>query len=225
MVIDETKYNQAVVLRKNGQSYDLISKKLSISKSTLSSWFSHQQWSDEVKNNLNLLRLKKSKKNLIKANLVRINNQKDKRVSYIREARFEFKKLINNPLFLVGISIYWGEGDKTDNGRVAVINTDPELLKTVVKFYRECLRISDDKLRVGLFIYEDIDQNIAVRFWSDKLKISKRQFIKIQKLKSQSRLTKNKIKFGICSLYFSSTMFSIKIHEWIRLLSIHELEN
>jgi len=225
MVVDETKYNQAMVLRKNGESYDLISKKLSIPKSTLSSWFSHQLWSDEIKNNLNLLRLRKSSENLIKANLIRTKNQKEKRVNYIREAQIDFNKLINNPLFLVGLSIYWGEGDKTDNGRVSVINTDPELLNTVVKFYRECLGISDDKLRIGLFIYKDINQDIAIKFWSDKLKIPKQQFIKIQKLKSRSRLAKNKIKFGICSLYFSSTMFSIKIHEWIRLLSIHELKN
>ena len=225
MIVDEAKCNQAMILRKNGESYDLISKKLSIPKSTLSSWFAHQQWSDEIKNNLNLLRLRKSSENLIKANLARTNNQKEKRVGYIREAQIEFNKLINNPLFLVGLSIYWGEGDKTDNGRVAVINTDPELLNTVVKFYRECLGISDDKLRIGLFIYEDIDRDIAVKFWSDKLKIPKWQFIKIQKLKSRSRLTKNKIRFGICSLYFSSTRFSIKIHEWIRLLSIHKLKN
>ena len=225
MIVDESKCNQAKLLRKNGESYNLISKKLNIPKSTLSSWFAHQQWSGEIKNNLNLLRLRKSSENLIKANLTRTNNQKEKRMDYLREAQIEFNKLISNPLFLVGLSIYWGEGDKTDNGRVAVINTDPELLNTVVKFYRECLGIPDDKLRIGLFIYEDIDQNIAVKFWSDKLKIPKQQFIKIQKLKSRSRLTKNKIRFGICSLYFSSTKFSIKIHEWIRLLSIHKLKN
>jgi len=164
-----------------------------------------------------------ARKNLLAANIARANKQIEKRESYVKEAQMEFERLADNPLFLIGLGIYWGEGDKTDNGRVAVINTDPELLRIVVNFYRQCLGISDSILRIGLFLYEDIDRNVAIAFWSDKLKVSPQQFIKIQILKSRSRLTEHKTKYGICSLYFSSTRFSIKIHEWIRLLSIRKL--
>lgn len=224
-MIDIIKYEQAIKLRKQGKNYNEISSKLNLSKSTISNWFAKKPWSEKIKSDLNSLRIKAAKKNLSKANITRLNNLLLKRKEYINEARIEFNKLVKNPLFLIGLGIYWGEGDKTDNGRVAVINTDPELLKIVVKFYRQCLNISENSLRIGLFIYEDIDQNKATKFWSKKLKISQSHFIKIQILKSRSKLTKNKSKYGICSLYFSNTKLNVKIHEWINLLSIHKLTN
>lgn len=225
MVFNLVKYKQAEVLRKEGRSYKLISDELGISKSTISNWFANKPWSNKVKFNLNCSRLRIAKENLLAANFARNRNQLKRREQYLLEAQVEFKELIKNPLFLVSLGIYWGEGDKINNGRVAVINTDPELLKIVVDFYRQCLGILDSSLRIGLFIYEDIDKDTTITFWSDILRVPKQQFIKIQILKSRSSLTKNKSKYGICSLYFSSTEFSVKIHEWIRLMSIHELTN
>ena len=222
ILTDLIKYKQAEKLRKQGKSYTEISFKTGITKSTLSNWFSKKSWSNEVKSNLNNSRLKTAKKNLTAANLARIKIQRERREHYTKEAQLEFKELTKDPLFLVGLGIYWGEGDKTNNGRVAVINTDPELLLIVTNFYRRCLGISNNNLRIGLFIYEDINQETAIKFWSEKLKIPRSQFIKIQILKSRSQLTKNKSKYGICSLYFSNTKFNVKIHEWIRLLGIHK---
>ena len=43
-------YIKAVELRKIGKSYSEIHKLLEIPKSTLSSWFSNKDWSQEVKN-------------------------------------------------------------------------------------------------------------------------------------------------------------------------------
>ena len=159
--------------------------------------------------------------NFAAANLARKEINIARKQSYLKEAQFEFRKQIDNPLFLIGLGIYWGEGDKSNNGRVAVINTDPELLKIIASFFRQCLGILNNNLRIGLFIYEDIDKDVAVSFWSEKLNVPTHQFIKVQVLKSRSKLTKNRSKYGICSLYCSSTELSIKIHEWIRLLSVY----
>ena len=103
---------------------------------------------------------------------------------------------------------------------VAVANTDPNLLNVVAKFYRKYLSLDESKLRIALFIYKDIDEKFAIKFWSKLLHVPKTQFIKTQVLESKARLTKTKSKYGICSLYFSNTEFHIKIMEWIRLLSL-----
>ena len=218
---DLTRYKRAEELRKRGKSYAEISRLLNISKSTISTWFSKKIWSNKVKLDLNCNRLKIAKKNLLNANIARNRKRVERNNLFIKEADLKFEELVKDPLFLVGLSIYWGEGDKTNNGRVAVINTDPELLQIIAKFYRQCLGVSNDFLRIGLFIYEDINKETTVEFWSEKLKIPKSQFIKIQLLKSRSHLTKNKSKYGVCSLYFSNTELNVKIHEWIRLLSVH----
>jgi thiamine phosphate synthase YjbQ (UPF0047 family) len=37
-------------------------------------------------------------------------------------------------------------------------------------------------------------------------------------LPSKSTLTKSKVTYGMCNIYFCSTEMSIKIDEWIRLM-------
>jgi len=110
MLTNLVKYKQAEVLRKEGNSYVLISTKLGISKSTLSNWFGKKNWSNTIKSKLNYSRLKMAKKNLLVANLVRSKNQLERRKKYLVEAKLEFNQLIKNPLFLIGLGIYWGRG-------------------------------------------------------------------------------------------------------------------
>lgn len=208
----------AIILRKKGFSYLQISNNLSIPKSTLSSWFSKLKWSMEIKNKLISNQLCNPNK-LLKANLARKKLTEYRHKAIIELSKTEFNNLKNDPLFLVGISLYWGEGEKTDSGRVSIINTDPTMILIMANFYRKCLEVEEKKLRVGLFIYEDLDQKIVTNYWSNILNIPTNQFIKTQILKSRSRLTTRKSKYGICSLYFSNTAISIKIRQWIRYLS------
>lgn len=224
MTRNKRAFREAKKLRKQGKSYSEINKHLGIPKSTLSNWFSDIEWSQSIKaqlinrwseNNANrLIKINKSRK----LQTLRRHNQ------YREQASQEFEKLKSNPLFLTGLSIYWGEGEKAERGRVAVINTDANLLKVVVNFYRKVLRIPNSKLRAAMFLYKDHNQKDILRFWSRKIKIPTNQFIKTQTLPSRSRLTKRKSKNGMCNVYFSSTEMNVKIRHWIKLLSIEMRE-
>lgn len=211
-------YKKAIRLRKDGNSYMEINRSLGIAKSTLSLWFAEKSWSIKLRSKLLKSYKENSRIGLVFANLERIKRKEERHKTFISDAKSEFMKLMKDPLFLVGLSIYWGEGDKSNQGRVSVVNTDPELILTIKMFYERCLNISIEKLRVGLFVYRDLDVIFVKNYWSDKLNIPTKQFIKTQILESRSKLTKNKSKYGVCSLYFSSTEFSIKIREWIKLL-------
>ncbi len=204
------------LLRRQNKSYDEISKETGIAKSTLSDWLSSKDWSIKIKEELS----KTTKLNILRANEVRLAQKKMRDKKHIEDARKEYKILKHSQLFVYGLGIYWGEGDKKDRNRVAITNTDPNMLRIVAKFYRNCLKIEEDKLRVELFLYDDINVATAINFWSDLLSIDTNQFIKTQILKSRAKLTKTKSKYGICTIYFSNTERSIKILEWIRLLSL-----
>src|ERR1035437_8566568 len=146
---------EAIKLRKSGLSYSEINKLLEIPKSTLCSWFSNETWSKEIKNFHKEKQKKLWSKSLKSARLVlkRLKIKRDNK--FINEARAEFVSLKINPLFLVGITAYWGEGNKASGSRVSLANTDPNLIEIGVRFYRECLKIPDDALRVELFVYKD----------------------------------------------------------------------
>lgn len=207
-------------LRQKSLSYSEIQKQTKVPKSTLSDWLSDEDWSIKIKNELTEKHLKNYKPNLIKAIKVMTENKNCRYKKYREEALIDYQKFKNDPLFSFGLGLYWGEGDKKSGNMVSVANTDPNLLNVIAKFYRKYLNLDENKLRIALFIYKDIDEKFAIKFWSRLLKVPKSQFIKTQVLESKAKLTKTKSKYGICSLYFSNTEFHIKIMEWIRLLSL-----
>ena len=217
-------YEKAFSLRLGGKSYSQISTLTNIPKSTLCSWFSDKEWSKKIKFNLTKANLSKRNKGLVLARKIKAINVLKRHFVYRNRALKEFKILKEDPFFLAGLCLYWGEGNKANPSIVSIANTDPNLLKLEAYFYRNYLRVPEDKLRVGLFLYRDIEEKSAKDFWSRVLKVPSRQFIKTQILKSNSQLTRRKSKHGICSLYFSNTEFGIKIQEWIRLLSLEVRE-
>lgn len=207
-------------LRLKSFSYSKIQKITKISKSTLSDWLSDEDWSIKIKNNLIEKNLIDYKPNLIKSLKVIEKKKKERYDKFHKEALLDYFRFKKDTLFSFALGLYWGEGDKKSGSCVAVTNTDPNLLKVVAMFYRKYLKLDESKLRISLFIYKDIDTNFAIKFWSKLLKVPRKQFIKVKILESRSRLTKTKLKYGICTLYFSNTEFHIKIREWIRLLSL-----
>jgi hypothetical protein len=210
-------YKKALRLRREGFSYNKIKKELGVQKSTLSYWFSKEDWSIKVKRK-SLEKLKElSKTTIKKAHKARMSKTEKRHADFRKQARLEYGTLKERRLFNVGLGIYWGEGNKANRSIVSVSNTDPLLMKIVVDFYRKILHIPNDKLRIGLFSYEDLDEDTLKKYWSALLKVPVKQFIKTQTLKGSN--TKRTSKYGICSLYFSSTEMSIKIQEWMRCFS------
>ncbi|MBI3577019.1 hypothetical protein HY086_03205 [Candidatus Gottesmanbacteria bacterium] len=217
MVRDVGLFAEAKKLRQEGKSYSAIRQRLNLSKSTLSEWFSQKKWSQGVTASLNNSYRSKNTKRLIHFNKRKHFVAQARYAAYRKEAQQEYSKMRENRLFLAGLSLYWGEGEKAANGRVSVINTDAYLLQVVVRFYRKVLKVPEEKLRAAIFVYSDIAIDSALTYWSRKIKISSERFVKTQVLPSRSRITKKKIEHGICTVYFSNTQVHTKMLEWIRL--------
>ncbi len=206
-------------LRREGKSYSEINRLIHVPKSTLSCWLSQNKWSRQITKKLCAQRVEEDRNRLIKINKGRRLITLIKYDQYRKEATKVFPTLCRSPLFLIGLSLYWGEGQKTDKGIVGVINSDVGLVKTVADFYRKVLKMPEEKLRVALFLYKDNDLNSALKFWSKSLNIPLSQFIKTQILPSRAKITKKKVKYGICNVYFANTELNIKIRQWINLLA------
>jgi len=90
--------NDAIRLRKQSKSYGLISKELSIPKSTLHEWFKSCEWSNKIKNDLTI------KANKIAAKKIKAMAMANKmkwelwRKEHRDEAKMEFSQLKNDPL-------------------------------------------------------------------------------------------------------------------------------
>ncbi len=89
-------------------------------------------------------------------------------------------------------ALYWGEGSKGDFG---LSNTDPALIKVFVSGLRNVFHIPDDRLRISIRIYEDLDRDECLQFWSEIVNIPKENFVNVNILPGKKM---GKLKYGMC---------------------------
>ena len=205
---------EAINLRRQGKSYREIGLALSIPKSTISEWFKDVNWSKIIKNKLVLKANLEAREKIKKLNIGRSLAQKESDNLALNESREEFSKLSKNPLFVSGIMLYWGEGDKNIKNPIRLTNTDPRMVNVYVKFLIEILKINPDKIKLGLITYPDNSEKDCKIFW-EKATASKITFVKTQII--IGRHPTKRLQSGICMVSTRSKYKKIKILEWIDL--------
>ncbi len=173
----------AIKFRKEGNSYKQISEKLSVPKSTLSCWLSNLKISNKAKNKIAGRVYEKSVLALIKRNKAQTALAQEKADLIKKEAEEEVKKFLHDSLFVAGISLYWAEGyKKGDKGSkyksVDFTNSDPEMIKMIMKFFRKYYGVSDDRIKIQLMAHPNVNINKAIKFWIKITSLKKNNFTK-----------------------------------------------
>jgi hypothetical protein len=147
----------ALKLRGQNKSYNEISRTLGIPKSTLCLWFKRLSWSEEIKKELENEQ-RESQKVKIKL-MAQANKEKWERwhEECRNKATKEFPSFKKSPLFVSGLMLYWGEGDKNmKNGVVKLVNSEPEMIRIFNLFLTKSLKNSPDKISAWLLLYPDL---------------------------------------------------------------------
>jgi hypothetical protein len=105
-----------------------------------------------------------------------------------------------------GLGLYWGEGTKSDSNSVRLGNTDPALLRKFVKFLTEICHVSADKIRYGLQIFQDINQENAVNYWLKELNIRREQLLPtiVVSPRQGHGTYRKKSQYGVVTVYFNN---------------------
>jgi hypothetical protein len=179
-------------LRKQGKSYNQIKQELKVSKGSLSLWLKDFPLSKE------------RMKQLRDFSEIRIEKY-SRTMQAKRDARFrEFynhEKARHLPLskkefFIAGLFLYWGEGMKNVKYPLGLYNTNPQLIKFGLLWYKNSLNIPLDKIKVYLHLYSDMNINEEINFWSKELRMPLSRFAKPQIKKSEKTAIKYKGTFG-----------------------------
>jgi hypothetical protein len=214
---------QAIGLRKQGFSYNEISGKLKIPKSTLSCWLSNIELSQKAKDRISARVHKGSIAGLLKRN----KNQTilaQKRAGEIRRlAKIETSGLLKNRLFLTGVSLYWAEGYKKGAfgskwKAVDFANSDPDLIRIMMKFFRKICKVENSKIKIQLIAHKNVDIKKAIRFWSNLTKIPENQFIKTccaVSIYSKGKRNKNSLTHGTVHIRINDVKLFFRIIGWI----------
>jgi hypothetical protein len=118
-------------------------------------------------------------------------------------------------LKLVGIILYLGEGGKTKR-MVRLANSDPEIIKIMMRFFREICNVPETKFSGYIHTFAHVDINKTEKYWSKITGIPRRRFYKTYiKPSSASQQKRNTLPFGTFDIYVCDTKLFLTIIGWI----------
>lgn len=207
-------------LRKLGLSYSAILLQVKVSKSTLSLWCRDIELSESQKCKLQNNKLMGQQKGSIIAAINKRRRRTELREKLLEEASIEIGKLNRRDIFLLGISLYVGEGYKKESS-IGFTNSDPKLINFMMNWFRNICQIPEEKFRGAIWIHDNLDASKALKYWSRLTKIAQQQFhlTYVSKNKEGSnKIRKNIHSYGIFSIRVSDNYKQKKILSWISAL-------
>lgn len=206
----------AISLRKKGLSYCQIQNKVKVSKDTISRWCRNIPLTKTQTQKL----LNNKKNGLKKGSIIGAKANQKKREA---EEKFLLKKgikqvgkLNKKDRFLIGASLYMGEGSKTGHG-VEFTNSNPEAVKFMVRWFKEFCLVDNKDLKCSLWLHDNLDEKSAIIYWSNLIKIPINQFQKtyFAKNKTEKKARKQIHPYGIIKVRFYNSQTLRLIKGWI----------
>jgi transcriptional regulator with XRE-family HTH domain len=215
MIRLEEKYEQAVQFRKRGFTYSEIAKIVDVSVSTVSNWLAQKSFSKKVKAD-NILRARKDNiKRIELINKARSAERQSRYAEAVHNAETEYKHYKKDPLFVAGLMLYVGEGDKSTRHLIRIANADMEIHRIFIAFAKSYLGIPQEKFRFWILLYPNLSEKDCVKKWSKKLGLTKSNFHKNQVIAGKS--SKRTLQYGIGNTIIGSTILKLKLNKWIEL--------
>lgn len=198
MKIDEKK--KAIELRGLGWSYKKIAKEINVSKGTLSVW-------------LKDVRLTKSQKETLKENCRKNSHfgaegSKQRWENLKSNVYDQYDPLIKDPKFMLGLGVYWGEGNKSNS--FGMSNADPETIKVFMYWAKNYFDVSSFRACVHHY-NEDKDKEVRL-WWSQIISLPLSCFNRSLFTVSKSSLLKRK------TLENGTMHITAKGNSWIALV-------
>jgi len=178
--------NKAIDFRKNGASIKEIARKLWVSKSTVSLWCRNIKLTS---NQIEKLYERQRQGAYIGSRI-----QYERRLKKIEENRNQGIKeigiLSKRELLLVGLSLYWGEGSKSENSRkIKINNSDPKLVKLMVRWFKDIWKIDNERFvfRVGINEIHKKRIKEVEKYWSRIIGFSLKYFYRTTLIKVKNK--------------------------------------
>ena len=203
-------------LRREGLSYKEILEQVSVSKSTISLWCRDIELTPEQKERLKAKRGKPNGPKLLKARRI----AETKRIK--AEAHAELKPLNDYEFKGAGIMLYWGEGDKAHH-KVGISNSNPELIKFMMRWFREVCYVPESKFRAQVHIHSGQNELEIKEFWSEITGIPLSKFQKTYVKEESTGHRKNILYNGTLRVIICDVRLLRKILGWIEYFGIRDV--
>lgn len=195
-------------LRRQGLSYKEIMQKVPVAKGTISIWCRNIPLTKAQIARLGALydtQLRGAKANQLK---------RQREIKKIRlRAKRGLRSLNKYEFKIAGTMLYWAEGDKTL--AVGITNSDPELIRFMMKWFRKVCHVPEEKFRAHIHIHTGQNENRMKKYWSNVTDIPLRQFGKSYLKKEGTGHRKNILYNGTIKVKICSEDLRHRILSWI----------
>jgi hypothetical protein len=201
-------------LRVTGLSYGEIGRLIPVAKSTLSAW-------------VHDISLSVAQRDAIEQRRKQKDNHRDTQwrrrleIEQIREQAATFAvSHLDDPFFVAGVCLYWGEGAKTTN-QCSITNSDPTLLRLFIAWVRAYLD-PDAEVVLALHLHEINDEREARQYWSAATGLDAARFTRTYIKPKGTGHRKNRLRYGICRVrVLRPADHWNRIMVWIDVISKH----
>lgn len=121
-------------------------------------------------------------------------------------------------LHVAGLMLYWAEGNKTGNV-VDLSNSNEKTILVFLKMLRKIYRINEKKIRILIYCYANQEIKALINYWSTKLNVPKKQFIKPYIRKDYNQLKIHKMPYGLVHVRYNDKRLFLKIKEEIDIIA------
>ena len=211
---------KAIGLRKKGFPYSKIKHTLGIPKSTLSGWLKDYPLTDKQMAALTKNRTESRYVAIEKTRITKQNKKKARLLVVYKQEQARWGSLTKTEIELAGLFLYWGEGGKTMSGSLSLSNTDPQVLKFTLYWLKYALNVPQEKIKVFLHLYNDMNVGQEIEYWSRELKLPATQFSKPYiKTSSRVEISHKGFGHGTCGLSVNNTRLKEKIMMSIKAIA------
>jgi len=198
-------------------SYSQIRSIIKVSKSTLSLWLKNYPLSKE-----RIKELRAFSEQRIERFRETVRQKREKRLTETYQTQKQLiLPLSNRELFIAGLLLYWGEGTKCRRDGLSISNNDPSVIRFFIYWLKKSLAIPKKKIRILLHLYNDMNINNELNYWSKILRIPLRQFNRSYIKKTPSTRINHKGGFGhgTCNVRINSVPLAEKIFMSLKVIS------
>jgi transcriptional regulator with XRE-family HTH domain len=119
-----------------------------------------------------------------------------------REGRDRIGELSGAAFLAAGAALYAGEGGKRD-GALQFANSDPGMIAFFLVWLRHFFPVDERRLRIRLYLHEELDLDAAERFWSELTGIPRSQFGAPYRAPNRDGVRRTKHVYGCPSVRYS----------------------
>ncbi len=208
----------AISLRLRGQSIKQISATLGVAKSSVSAWVREVTLTPDQKKALK--DREHSFQTIENRRAARLKNELAKREAIIESAEQDIDTISRRDLMLIGSALYWAEGAKRGTRYLSFSNSDPLLIKIMMRFFKEVCNVPDEKFRGHIHTHSHLNVETAEKYWSEVSGIPIAQFFKTYSKPSKASKGKmDALPYGTMAVGAGDVKLFLTIQGWNRKIS------